>query len=79
MVSVTGIARSGYYLLRMLPSFIWLPINVRTHIRHATNAFEEQLIESGLDQDISSQLAAAYHDANRELVSTVMSLKAWAR
>jgi len=79
MVSVTAIARSGYSLLRMLPSLIWLPINVRTRIHHATDAFEIQLIESGLDRGVSRQLAAAYHQANRELVSSIMSPKAWTR
>lgn len=79
MVSVTTIARSGYYLLRMLPSLLWLPINVRTKIRRMTDVFEEQLVQSGLDHDVSRQLAEAYRKANRELVSQVTSLRSWTR
>jgi hypothetical protein len=77
MVSLTTIVRSGYYVLRMLPTLLWLPINVRTGIHHITDVFEEQLIQSGLDHDVSRQLAKAYHDANKELVSQLTSLRSW--
>ena len=77
MVSVTAIIRSGYYLLRMIPSLLWLTINVRTRIGHITDAFEDQLIQSGLDRDISRELSKAYHDANKELVSLMTSPKSW--
>ena len=79
MVSATAIARSGYYVLRILPSLLWLPISIRNNIRHMTGVFEEELIQSGLDQDVSHQLAKAYHDANKRLVSQMSSLRSWTR
>jgi len=79
MVSVAAIVRSGYYVLKILPSLLWLPINIRKNIRHMTGVFEEQLIQSGLDQDISRQLAKAYHDANKQLVSQITSPRSWTR
>jgi hypothetical protein len=44
-----------------------------------TDVFEEQLIQSGLDQDVSRQLAKVYHDANKQLVSQIASLRSWTR
>jgi hypothetical protein len=44
-----------------------------------TGVFEEQLIESGLDHDVSHQLAKAYHDANKQLVSQMTSPRSWTR
>jgi hypothetical protein len=79
MVSLTTIARSGYYVVKMLPSLLWLPIGVRTSIRHMTHVFEEQLVQSGLDYDVSRQLAEAYREANMELVSQMTSLRSWTR
>jgi hypothetical protein len=77
MVSITTVLRSGYYVLRMLPSLIWLPINIRTSLRHTMTIFEEQLVQSGLDRDIARRLAEAYHEANKDLVGQFTSLKAW--
>jgi hypothetical protein len=79
MVSVTTVVRSGYYVLRMLPSLLWLPIRIRTSIHHMTDVFEAQLIQNGLDQDVSRQLAKAYHEAHKELVSQMTSLRSWIR
>ena len=79
MVSATTIARSGYYVLKMLPSLLWLPISIRKNIGHMTDVFEDQLIQSGLDYDVSHQLAKAYHDANKELVSQMTSPRSWTR
>jgi hypothetical protein len=79
MVSATAVARSGYYVLRILPSLLWLPISIRSNIRHMTSVFEEELIQSGLNQDVSRQLAKAYHDANRQLVSQMTSPRSWTR
>jgi hypothetical protein len=79
MVSVTAIIRSGYYVLRMLPSLLWLPISIRKSIHHMTDVFEAQLIQSGLDQDVSRQLAKAYHEAHKELVGHMTSLRSWIR
>jgi hypothetical protein len=44
-----------------------------------TGVFEEQLIQSGLDHDVSRQLAKAYHDANKQLVSQMTSPRSWTR
>ena len=79
MVSATTIARSGYYILKILPSLVWLPINIRWNIGHVTDVFEDELIQSGLDHDVSRQLARAYHDANKQLVSQMTSLRSWTR
>ena len=79
MVSSTTIARSGYYVLKMLPSLLWLPISIRKNIGHMTDVFEEELIQSGLDYDVSRQLAKAYHDANKQLVSQMTSPRSWTR
>jgi len=77
MVSATAIARSGYYVLKILPSLLWLPISIRGNIRHMTSVFEEELIQSGLDHDVSRQLAKVYHDANKRLVSQMTSPRSW--
>jgi hypothetical protein len=79
MVSATTIARSGYYILKILPSLLWLPINIRWNIGHMTDVFEDELIQSGLDHDVSRQLARAYHDANKQLVSQMTSMRSWTR
>jgi hypothetical protein len=79
MVSATTIARSGYYILKIIPSLLWLPINIRRNIGHMTDVFEGELIQSGLNQDVSRQLAKAYHDANKQLVSQITSLRSWTR
>jgi len=79
MVSLTSIARSGYYVVKMLPTLLWLPISVRTNIRHMTDVFEEQLVRNGLDYDVSRQLAEAYREANMELVSQMTSPRSWTR
>jgi hypothetical protein len=79
MVSATTIARSGYYILKIIPSLLWLPINIRRNIGRMTDVFEEQLIQSGLDHDVSRQLAKVYHDANKQLVSQITSLRSWTR
>jgi hypothetical protein len=79
MVSATTIARSGYYILKILPSLLWLPLSIRRNIGHMTDVFEEQLIQSGLDYDVSHQLAKAYHDANKQLVSQMTSPRSWTR
>ena len=79
MVSATTIARSGYYILKILPSLLWLPLSIRKNIGHMTDVFEEELIQSGLDYDVSLQLAKAYHDANKQLVSQMTSPRSWTR
>jgi hypothetical protein len=79
MVSPTTIARSGYYVLKMLPSVLLLPINTRARIGQMTHVFEEQLVQSGLDYDVSRQLAETYRQANRELVKQITSFRSWTR
>ena len=79
MVSATTIARSGYYILKIIPSVIWLPINIRWNIGQMTGVFEDELIQSGLDHNVSRELAKTYHDANKQLVSQMTSLRSWTR
>ena len=79
MVSATAAVRSGYYVLKMLPSLLWFPINIRKNIHHMTSVFEQQLIQSGLDPEISHELAKAFHDANKQLVSQITSQRSWTR
>ena len=79
MVSARTIARSGYYVLKMLPSLLWLPMSIRKNIGHMTDVFKKELIQSGLDYDVSRQLAKAYHDANKQLVSQMTSPRSWTR
>ncbi len=77
MVSITAMVRSGYYVLKILPSLLWLPVSVRTTIGHITDVFEAQLIQSGLDSDVSRQVAEAYRKANKRLISQMTSPKSW--
>jgi hypothetical protein len=44
-----------------------------------TDAFEDELIQSGLNHDVSRQLAKVYHDANKQLVSQIASPRSWTR
>jgi len=79
MVSATNIARSGYYVLKLLPSLLWLPISIRKNVNHMTSVFEEQLIQSGLNHETSHELAKAFHDANKQLISQMTSPRSWTR
>jgi hypothetical protein len=79
MVSATTIARSGYYVLKIIPSLLWLPVNIRWKIGQMTDVFEDELIQSGLNHDVSRQLAKVYHDANKQLVSQITSPRSWTR
>jgi hypothetical protein len=79
MVSATTIARSGYYILKIIPSLLWLPVNIRWKIGQMTDVFEDELIQSGLNHDVSRQLAKVYHDANKQLFSQIASPRSWTR
>ena len=79
MVSLTTMTRPGYYVLKLLPSVLWLPINTRMKIGQISDVFEDQLMESGLDHDVSRELAETYRKANKELVNQITSLRSWTR
>jgi hypothetical protein len=48
-------------------------------VNHMTSVFEEQLIQSGLDYQKSHELAKAFHDANKRLISQITSPRSWTR
>jgi len=78
MVSIRGTARAGYYIAKILPELLWLPVQTRRHLRRATDAFEDQLVQSGLDGKVARELAETYHEANKHVISTMTSPKTWA-
>jgi hypothetical protein len=53
----------------MLPHFLWLPVQMRTRLRHATEVFEDQLRQSGINGEVARELARTYRLANKELIS----------
>jgi hypothetical protein len=71
--------RAGYYMAKMLPGFLWLPVEMRNHLRRATDAFEDQLVQSGVDVDTAHELAKTYHEANKQVISKITSPRAWAQ
>jgi len=79
MASITAIMRSGYYILRMLPHLVWLRVDMRARLRQATGAFEEQLLQSGLSQDIAHELAESYRGTNKHMIGQMTSPRFWAR
>ena len=79
VVSIRGTARAGYYIAKMLPRFLLVPVEMRRHLQRATDAFEDQLVQSGLDGKVAQELAETYREANERVVSTMTSLKTWAK
>jgi hypothetical protein len=79
MTSVRATMRAGYYVAKILPKFLWLPVEMRKHLRRATDAFEDELRQSGVDPDTAHELAKTYHEANKQVISKITSPKAWAR
>lgn len=79
MVSVRGTVRAGYYVAKTLPGFLWLPVVMRRHLRRATDAFEDQLLQSGLDGKVARELAETYREANKRVISTMTSSRTWAK
>ncbi len=78
MVSVTAVTRSAYYVLKLFPLLL-LPLQMRTHLRRAADAFEDQLLQSGLSWDVARELARAYHEANEEVMRQFASPRLWAQ
>jgi len=76
MVSVTAIMRAAYYVLKMFPLLL-LPLQMRTRLHRAADAFEDQLLQSGLSQSVARELAKAYHKANKETISQITSPRSW--
>jgi hypothetical protein len=78
MVSMTAMMRAGYYIVKMFPQLLWLPLEMRTHLRRARDAFEDQLLQSGLNHSVARELAKTYHEANKEMISQITSPRSWA-
>lgn len=77
MVSIRATLRAGYYILKTLPQFLGFPLEMRSHLGRARDAFEEALIQDGLDRRVAHELAKVYHEANRELMKQMTSPRAW--
>jgi len=79
MVSVTTILRSGYYIATMLPLLLWIPMGARLHMRRATKAFEDELLNNGLEPDAAHQLGTAFNQAYKDLIRQVIAPRSWMR
>jgi hypothetical protein len=77
MASAINILRSGYYILRMLPFLLWMPLGMRLHSRRATHVFEDELVRNGLEETVASQLAKTFNKANMSAVKQLTSLRSW--
>jgi hypothetical protein len=69
--------RSSYYVLKMLPHFLWLPVQTRSSLGHVRDAFLDQLVQDGLDTQVAHELAEAYDEANRQLIREMTSPRTW--
>jgi len=77
MVSVTTILRSGYYVMTLLPLLLWIPVGTRLHLRRATKAFENELLNNGLEPNAAHQLGTAFNDAYKHVIRQVISPRSW--
>jgi len=77
MVSVKAIMQAGYHAIRMFPLLL-LPLQLKGHARRATDAFEDELLRSGLSPGVARALAKAYEEANNEMMRQFASLRALA-
>jgi hypothetical protein len=79
MVSATTILRSGYYIATMLPLLLWIPLGTRLHLRRATKAFEDELLNNGLEPSAAHQLGTAFNEAYKDAIGQVISPRNWMR
>jgi len=77
MSTMTTIMRSGYYILRLLPVLVWVPFGTRSQLNRATNAFENELLQSGMEPNAAHQLADAFKKSNKDMVKQLTSPWAW--
>lgn len=77
MVSVTSVLRSGYYITTLLRLLVWMPVGTRLHLRRATKAFEDELINSGLEPSDAHQLATAFNNAYKDVIRQLTSPRSW--
>jgi len=77
MSTMTTIMRSGYYILRLLPVLAWVPFGTRSQLNRATNAFENELLHSGMEPDAAHQLADAFKKSNKDMVKQLTSPRVW--
>jgi len=76
MVSVTTIIRSGFYVARLLP-LLWIPLATRLRLRRATSAFENELLNSGLEPAAAHQLANTFNKTYMNLIKQATSPRNW--
>ena len=77
MVSVTKILRSGYYIATLLPLLLWIPLGTRRQLRRAKKAFEEELLDNGLEPNTAHQLATFFKDAYVDVIKQLTSPRNW--
>jgi hypothetical protein len=77
MSTMTTIMRSGYYILRLVPILLWVPFGTRSQLNRATNAFENELLHSGMEPDAAHQLADAFKKSNKDMVKQLTSPRVW--
>jgi hypothetical protein len=78
MASVTTIIKSGYYILSLLPTLLWIPVNTRLQLRRATGNFESELLKRGLEPVVAEELASTFNEAYRGVIKEVTSTRNWA-
>jgi hypothetical protein len=77
MVSATTVLRSGYYIAKLLPLLLWVPVSTRLHLRRATKAFENELLNNDLEPSAAHQLGTAFNDAYKDVINQVISPRNW--
>jgi hypothetical protein len=77
MSSMTTIMRSGYYILRMLPVLLWIPLGTWSQLNRATSAFEDELLHSGMEPNAAHQLANAFKNSNKRVLKQLTSFRIW--
>lgn len=77
MSTMTTIMRSGYYIVRLVPILLWVPFGTRSQLNRATNAFENELLHSGMEPDAAHQLADAFKKSNKDMVKQLTSPRVW--
>jgi hypothetical protein len=50
---------------------------MRSHSRRATDAFEKELVQSGLEATVAHQLAEAFSKGNKGVIKKLTSLRTW--
>jgi hypothetical protein len=64
--------------MKILPTLLWVPVEMRLGLRRATEAFEDELLRSGLEPTTSRQIASTFNEAHKQLVKQLTSPQTWA-